>query len=900
MAKDQATSAKTAGDDKVTPMMAQYLEIKAANPDCLLFYRMGDFYELFFDDAVQAAEALDITLTRRGKHLGDDIPMCGVPVHAADSYLARLIRKGFKVAVGEQTEDPAEARKRGGKAVVRRDVVRIVTPGTLTEDVLLDARANNYLAALARARGRYALAWVDISTGDFHLSAVTPAEIDTELGRLLPGEILVSETLLEDDGVAGALGEWRTRVTPRPANAFDSAAGEARLKALFSLGSLDGLGAIDRAEAAAAGAIVGYLEETQKTELPRLLRPRVGSERRTMAIDRATRRNLELVETLSGERGGSLLAIVDRTVTGAGARLLAARLSAPLTDPAAVNARLDLVGYFVERETLRERLRHRLRRTPDMERALSRLAVGRGGPRDLAAVRDTLEAAGIVKAALQADLERGDLGGAPEQLTAALDALGEHSGTVDRLSSALKAELPMTTRDGGFIAQGFDDALDEFRALRDESRRLIAGMEGRYRETTGIAALKIKHNNVLGYHIEVKPAQAGKLMEPPLAAEFTHRQTLANAVRFNTPELAELAGRIGEADVRAFARELDLFELLKNEVLQVWDVLMAAARGLAALDVATALAELAEAGRFTRPVVDDSVEFSVKGGRHPVVERFLKEASSEPFVANDCNLAPDQRLWLITGPNMAGKSTFLRQNALIAIMAQMGSFVPAEHARIGVIDRLFSRVGASDDLARGRSTFMVEMIETAAILNQATAKSLVILDEIGRGTATYDGLSIAWATVEHLHEVNACRGLFATHYHELKVLAERLDGLALHAMRVREWKGEVVFLHEVGPGSADRSYGIQVARLAGLPAKVIARAEQVLGQLEETGQGLTLAQMADDLPLFSTLTPGPARAAGPSPAEALLDEVNPDELTPKAALEVLYRLKALSEGDDGA
>ncbi|RMF07852.1 MAG: DNA mismatch repair protein MutS, partial [Alphaproteobacteria bacterium] len=717
-------------------MMAQYLEIKAQHPDCLLFYRMGDFYELFFDDAVAAAEALDITLTRRGKHLGEDIPMCGVPVHSADSYLARLIRKGFKVAVGEQTEDPAEARKRGSKAVVQREVVRIVTPGTLTEDVLLDARANNYLAALARAQNCYALAWVDISTGDFHLSRVAASEIDTELGRLLPGEILVSERLLADDRMAqSALAEWMPRVTTRPATDFDSADGEARLKALFGLGSLDGLGTIERAELAAAAAIVGYLEETQKQNLPKLARPRVETVNETMAIDRATRRNLELSETLSGERKGSLLATIDRTVTGGGARLLAQRLGAPLTDPVEINGRLDLVGYFVERETLRERLRSRLRRTPDMERALSRLSVGRGGPRDLAAVRDALGAAGTIRAALAAEIERSDLAGTPVQLERAMTGIGEHAALVDRLTAALQPDLPLTTREGGFIARGYDGTLDEFRTLRDESRRLIAGMEGRYRESTGIANLKIKHNKLLGYHIEVKPAQAGKLMEPPLSAEFTHRQTLANAVRFNTAELADLAGRIGEADVRALAREMELFEQLRQQVLGQWDDLMAAAHALAELDVATALAELAEASRFTRPVVDDGLDFSVVGGRHPVVERFLVEAGSQPFVANDCNLASDQRLWLITGPNMAGKSTFLRQNALIAILAQMGSFVPAESAHIGVVDRLFSRVGASDDLARGRSTFMVEMIETAAILNQATERSLVILDEIGRGTA---------------------------------------------------------------------------------------------------------------------------------------------------------------------
>jgi len=900
MAKNQAAVAQDSGDqgenDKVTPMMAQFLEIKSDHQDCLLFYRMGDFYELFFDDAVKAAEALDITLTKRGKHLGEDIPMCGVPVHSADSYLARLIRKGFKVAVGEQTEDPAEAKKRGSKSVVRREVVRIVTPGTLTEDVLLDARSNNFLVALARVQDSYGLAWVDISTGDFHLSALGLNDIDAELGRLNPGEILVSDTVMDtDEGLAHALRDWGACLSFRPSTCFDSSAGERRIKNLFNLSVLDGLGTIERAELAAAGAVIDYLQETQKSSLPRLTRPQVETVRGTMAIDRATRRNLELAETLSGDRKGSLLAIVDRTVTGAGARLLASRLNAPLTDPARINDRLDLVGWFLEREPLRQRIRERLRRTPDMERALSRLSVGRGGPRDLAAVRDSLATAAHLKDLLYREGEQGSLGALPAELSMAVEGLGDHIATEELLGQALKSELPVTTRDGGFIAKGFDGALDEFRTLRDESRRLIAGMEGRYRDVTGIAALKIKHNNVLGYHIEVKPAQAGKMMEPPLSAEFTHRQTLANAVRFNTAELAELAGKISEADVRALARELEIFEQLTGEVLAGWDAFMAVARALAGLDVATALAELAAANRYARPSVDDSLEFSITGGRHPVVEAVLKQTTNDPFVANDCNLSPDQNLWLITGPNMAGKSTFLRQNALIAVMAQMGSFVPAEAAHIGAVDCLFSRVGASDDLARGRSTFMVEMVETAAILNQATERSLVILDEIGRGTSTYDGLSIAWATVEYLHEVNQCRGLFATHYHELKVLAERLQGLALHAMRVKEWKGEVVFLHEVGPGSADRSYGVQVGRLAGLPDKVIARAEQVLGQLEESGQTRTILKLADDLPLFAALEPEPLASKGASPVEGLLDEVNPDDLTPKSALELVYRLKSLRD-----
>ncbi len=870
-------------------MMAQYLEIKAANPGCLLFYRMGDFYELFFDDAVTAAAALDITLTKRGKHLGEDIPMCGVPIHAAETYLARLIKKGFKVAVCEQVEDPAAAKKRGTKAVVRREVIRLVTPGTLTEDTLLDGRANNYLAAIARARGAHALAWADISTGEFRLQSLALSGLEAALARLRPGEILISDAIAGDDPLFAALSDWTGRVTRAAAASFDSAQGEKRLRELFGQAAIDALGSDNRQAHAAAGAIISYLAETQKTHLPRLAPPGLEAPQGVMAIDAATRRNLELMETLSGARDGSLMAAIDRTVTSPGARLLAARLAAPLTDPAAINERLDAVAFFVDEPALGERLRAILRRTPDMERALSRLSVLRGGPRDLAGIRDGLAAAEAIKGVLAADP-----GLLPPALARSVVDLGAHQELIDRLSAALSPDLPLNARDGGFIARGHDAALDEFRLLRDEGRRLIAALEGAYRDKTGIAGLKIRHNNVLGYHIDLKPKDAQKLLEPPYNAEFTHRQTLTNSVRFNTPELADLAARLAEADVKALARELELFDQLSGLVLAAGGGIAQAARALAELDAATALADLAVAANYVRPVVDDSLAFRIDGGRHPVVEAALKRAHAGPFVANTCDLSPDARLWLLTGPNMAGKSTFLRQNALIAILAQMGSFVPARAAHIGVVDKLFSRVGASDDLARGRSTFMVEMIETAAILTQAGERSLVILDEIGRGTATYDGLSIAWATVEHLHDVNRARALFATHYHELKALAERLSRLALHAMRVKEWQGEVVFLHEVGPGSADRSYGIQVARLAGLPAAVIERAETVLATLEGGAQGSHLATLAADLPLFASLKPAP-RTPKTSAVAAALAGLNPDDLTPKEALEALYRLKALSQ-----
>ncbi|MDP6690807.1 MAG: DNA mismatch repair protein MutS, partial [Alphaproteobacteria bacterium] len=827
--------AAPAGTDKPTPMMEQFLAIKGQYDDCLLFYRMGDFYELFFDDALAASAALDITLTKRGKHLGADIPMCGVPVHAADTYLSRLIRKGFRVAVCEQTEDSAEAKKRGGKAVVQRAVVRLVTPGTLTEDALLDARVNNYLAVLAQVRGAHALAWLDLSTSEFLTSEIQEETIGSELARLSPGELVVADAMLAEASEAEWRQDWAERITPYAAARFDSGSGQRRLQALYKVASLDAFGDFSRAELAACGALVEYLEMTQVGRLPRLEPPRQVSGRETMAIDPATRRNLELTRTLSGEVRGSLLATIDRTVTGAGARLLARHIAAPLMMPEAIEGRLDMVDYFIAAERLRQDLRATLRQSPDMARALARLCLERGGPRDLAAIRDGLSAAhtlGGLLAAVEMPLQ-------PEGIADAARGLGRHDALVDELAKALSPEPPISNRDGGFIATGYRADLDELRQLRDASRKLIVGLESDYRQQAGIDNLKIKHNRVLGYFIEVAARRADGLMAAPLNETFMHRQTMANVVRFSTVELGDLERRIAESADKALALELELFAELSGRVEAEAEAISRAGDAMAGLDVAAANGEMAVTGRYCRPVVDDSQGFVIQGGRHPVVEAALAERNEGAFIANNCDLGEEARIWLVTGPNMAGKSTFLRQNALIAILAQMGSYVPAASARLGAVDRLFSRVGAADDLARGRSTFMVEMVEAAAILNQATERSLVILDEIGRGTATYDGLSIAWAAVEHLHEVNRCRALFATHYHELTALAGKLDALANVTMRVKEWQGDVVFLHEVGPGAADRSYGIQVAKLAGLPPSVIGRAETVLAGLE---QGETLGK----------------------------------------------------------
>jgi len=889
MSPEQSVRAKRGSAGKAdapaataSPMIRQYQAIKQDNPDSLLFFRMGDFYELFFEDAVKAAEALNITLTKRGRHDGDDIPMCGVPHHAADSYLERLIRQGFKVSVCEQMEDPAAAKKRGPKSVVRRDVVRVVTPGTLTEDTLLDARRHNYLAALGRAGNDLALAWIDISTGDFSVSPTSPADLSADLARLDPRETLVADGLLAKPEIKDALTDLAGALTPLPTGRFDSQAGERRLKALFEVAALDGFGSFARAELGAAGALVDYIELTQKGRMPLIRPPALISAGSAMALDAATRRNLELTETLSGAREGSLLHVIDRTVTGAGARRLAAHLAAPLTAVDDINRRLDMVQHFHQQDRLRDEIRAALRKTPDIERALSRLSLGRGGPRDLAAIRDGLGQAAAIRAMLD--------DAAPDGIRASQQHLGDHAALVDELTKALAGDLPVLVRDGGFIAERYDAALDEFIALCTQSGDLLKALRTHYRQKTGIDSLKVTSNNVLGHFIEVTPRHADAM-----GPDFIHRQTLISAVRYTTPELVDLQEKIESAGAKALAREIDLFERLRQSVLDAGAALGRAAAAIAALDVAASLAVLAVERGYCRPEIDDSLAFEILDGRHPVVEAAAAAMQDTPFVPNDCGLGPDNRLWLVTGPNMAGKSTFLRQNALIAMLAQMGAFVPARQARLGVVDRVFSRVGAADDLARGRSTFMVEMVETAAILNQSGERALVILDEIGRGTATFDGLSIAWATVEYLHDVNRCRALFATHYHELTALAGKLDRLSNHTMRVTEWQGDVVFLHEVGPGVASGSYGIQVARLAGLPWPVIDRAGEVLALLEKGEQSGALSRLAEDLPLFHAAKRSPVSQA-PAPDNALIEALTallPDDMAPREALEALYRLKAL-------
>jgi DNA mismatch repair protein MutS len=883
----------------LTPMMAQFFEIKAVNPGYLLFYRMGDFYELFFEDAEIASAALGIVLTKRGKHLGEDISMCGVPIHAANDYLNKLIRLGHRVAVCEQMEDPAEAKKRGSKSVVRRDVVRLVTPGTLTEDDHLDARSANYLAALSMVRHGdtdFALAWADISTGETFVADLSADRLSDELARIAPAELLLTErtreTLIERHLFAPS---WAEIASIAPPEAADSELALDHIRRAFAADVFDP-SALSRAGRAALGALLAYVDQSQKGRPAPLRPPLLDAADAVIAIDAATRQSLEILQTQRGQSKNSLRHAIDLTVTAPGARLLANRLAAPLRDAAAINARLDAVSRLVDDTILRAKLRTELKSVPDLARALSRLALERGGPRDLAAIGKAVGVALALgeKLAQVSDLPA-VLSGLAQTLAAAPRPLASE------FALALADDLPLLTRDGGFVRAGYNAKLDEERALGSETRAVVAALQARLMDETDVRSLKIKHNGVLGFFVEVPASHGQKLLEAPHREIFIHRQTLANAMRFTTTELAELEGRIARAQDAALEIEHTIFAQLREAALIETVRLQHLADSLAELDVTASLAEIAATRGYCRPQVDDSLAFAILGGRHPVVETMVK-AEGHAFVANDADLSGADdigggKLWLVTGPNMGGKSTFLRQNALIAILAQMGSFVPADSAHIGVVDRLFSRVGASDDIAHGRSTFMVEMVETAAILNRATRRSLVVLDEIGRGTATFDGLSIAWAAVEALHETTGCRALFATHFHELTSLAKTLTRVANVTMKVREWEGEVVFLHEVGPGAADRSYGIQVARLAGLPEPVIARAKQVLDVLEQRSAGTASSSqkvsVLDDLPLFAH-QPAPA-VASKDPVLEALDAIRPDEMTPKQAIDTLYELKKIRD-----
>jgi DNA mismatch repair protein MutS len=872
--------------------MAQYLAAKAAHPDALLFFRMGDFYELFFDDAKAAATALDIALTKRGQHLGEDIAMAGVPAHAADAYLAKLVRKGFKVAICDQTEDPAEARKRGSKSVVRREVVRIVTPGTLTEESLLDPRSANRLAGLASAAGglELALAWADVSTGEFGVMSAPAQRLVDEAAALSIGELVIIDTALELPA-GKAIAAISGAVTPRPAAKGDAKTAQRVLEQGFGVQTLDAFGAFTKAELSALGVVYDYISLTQAGGLPKLSAPRRFQTTGLVAIDATTRASLELDKSQRGTRDGSLLGTIDRTRTAAGGRLLAERITRPLTDLQTINARLDAVAFLVEAGSIRHALREALGQVPDLARALSRLELGRGGPRDLRAIGVALAKGNEIVTHLPRDL--------PVEMADARAALNlielpQLAALAEDVLAMIVPEPGLLARDGGFIAPAFDTALDEMRLLATNARQVVANLTAEVSAQSGMS-LKIRNNAVLGYFIEATPKQAEALMSPPLNARFIHRQTNASAVRFTTTALIDLDGQIARAGQRALAREMELWEAVLARVVAAAPLLRGAAMALATCDVAAGLAHWAVEVGATRPILDESYVFEATGARHPAVEAARVKAG-EVFTANACALDGEgtcaPRLTLITGPNMAGKSTFLRQNALLVVLAQAGIFVPAEHFRLGLVDAIFSRVGASDDLSKGRSTFMVEMVETATILNRAGPRAFVILDEIGRGTSTYDGLAIAWAVAEHLHDTNRCRALFATHYHELTALAQILSACGNANLRAREWKGDLIFLHEVISGAADRSYGVQVAKLAGLPGSAVARAKAILGTLEK-GQNGAKPLALDDLPLFARSEPITPEPPPKTALELAIEDLDPNNLSPRDALDFVYALKKL-------
>lgn len=863
----------------LTPMMQQYMIAKNEHPDCLVFYRMGDFYELFFDDAVTTSKILDIALTKRGKTESTAIPMCGVPFHAYEQYMGKLIRAGHKVAICEQIETAEQAKERGGyKALVRREVIRIITPGTVTEDALLEARENNYLAVLYQT----SLAWADLSTGELCVQHITDA--NNAVSVLQPKEIILSQGSFDDLVFNGTLSE-------QPAARFQSENGAQRIKQLFDVTHLDAFGSFTKSDLAALGALIDYVALTQKNETIALQPPVLHVEDDLLLIDGATRRNLELTQTLQGQRAGSLMATIDRTVTNSGSRLLARHFNAPLAKSDAINKRLDAVAWTIEHFGARKELRTLLNRCPDIERALSRLTLGRGGPRDLAALRDGLIQARDIQPLLNSNVSLISTIQNNLNLSSALTDL------VADLQRALMEELPLLTRDGKFIASGYSAVIDELHGLQNDSKKIMAQLQAKYVAASGISTLKIKHNNILGFFIEVTPTVADKAFHTPDPEKgpesrlFIHRQSLATAARFTTAELAELDKKISEADARCLHAELEIFDSLVTRIQQNSTTIRTIADALAQLDVVCAWGELALEQNYTKPKIDSTLAFTIEQGRHPVVETSLK-ASATQFMPNDSDLTGAQRLWLLTGPNMAGKSTFLRQNAIITFMAQIGSYVPAASAHIGIVDRLYSRVGAADDLAQGKSTFMVEMVETAAIVHQATERSLVILDEIGRGTATFDGLSIAWSTLEYLHNINKCRGLFATHYHELTRLENSLNHMKCYTLNVREWKNDIIFLHEVIKGSANRSYGIHVAKLAGMPKNLLARAQTLLHELEQNSVSKTLDEKIVNMPLFSAPQNSlPMTEATENPIVKMLSEIDPDTLSPREALEILFNLK---------
>lgn len=868
--RDDEQSAHSATRFGITPMMKQYLDVKSSHKEAILFYRMGDFYEMFFEDALIASPVLGIALTKRGQHQGADIPMCGVPFHSSDSYIERLIEKGYKVAICEQMETPEEAKKRGYKSVVRREVIRIITPGTITEDSLLNNSSANFLLAIAGIKENLALAWTDISTGEFYTCNSNLNSLNNDLSRINPKEILISDRLYKEETINNALADFRRIITIQANNLYDLKKAEHKIKQYYNVITSEAFGSYHPVELIACGAILEYVELTQKTTDVRINHPKHLNNSLFMSIDAATRRNLELFSNTSGEKHNSLLAVINKTKTSCGFRLLNQYLSAPLIDVESINNRLSLVDFFINNLELNLKITNLLSSFGDIERSLSRLYLNRGGPRDLQTIKQSLTVADQILACFTYFT-----GNLDEVLQKHLSNLHNFDNLRIELESSLADELPSLARDGGFIKTNYNPKLDQLYELKNNSKNQLQLLKQKYVEQTGINSLKINYNNVLGYFIDITPQHVNKMNNEL----FIHRQTLANSVRYTSIELRNLESEILNVSDNILKLELNLYQQLVNLVIGKADHLSLFAQTIAVIDVSCNFAQLAKQNNYCKPFLDNSVNFNIVEGRHPVIEHSLKNQKQE-FVANDCHLESNKNLWLITGPNMAGKSTFLRQNAIISILAQIGCYVPAKSAHLGIVDKIYSRVGAADDLARGRSTFMVEMVETANILNNSTNKSLIILDEIGRGTSTYDGVSIASACLEFIHDKLKCRALFATHYHELTALKDQLNSLVCYTMQIKEWQDKIIFLHKIIPGIADKSYGIHVASMAGLPREVILKAEAILVSLEKDHT----KAMHVDLKTTTIAT---------NPIIEELEKLDLDDLSPKQALEVLYNLKKM-------
>ena len=891
--------------DDATPSTRQYLDIKSEYAEYILFYRVGDFYELFFDDAIKASKALDILLTKKGSYKGEPIPMCGVPYHAYESYLAKLIKQGFKVAICEQMETPEEAKKRGGsKALVERKVVRLVTPGTLTEDHILDARKNNYLVCCVQNEKNYGFAWVDLSTGDFFTRNIDfnigeQADVlQSFLSYIDAEEIVVSDLSLRDSSIFNVLRHYQQKLTVLPQARFNLISSQKMLEKFYHIQTVEAFGSFSKHEIIAAGIALDYIEATQKGKLPQLKHPVQYNQSKILELDAATRQSLEVIKTSNADKRYTLLNTINRTITPVGSRLLNYRLANPSVDIDVINQRLNMIDFFIKAPKIRKTIREYFQQIADVEKIIARMSLNRCPPNELFQLGITLSYIPKIKNLIN-NIETYDLSleKVPDEIDTLLKSLADFSVLVTEIGDALNEydDLPTKTNIGGFIRPGYNATLDQLHELKTNQKTAVNELEKKYIDETGIQNLRIRSTSILGYFIEVPAKMAKDMIQLP---QFLHRQSVLNAARFTTVELNEMEQEINSADDKALALEFSLYDNLIDKTLCVTTDIYNAAQVFAELDIASSLADLAVEKKYCRPIIDNSHDFIIKDGRHPVVEKSIEKSFEGTFVGNDCNLNNnDNRIWLLTGPNMAGKSTFLRQNAIIILLAQMGSYVPCSYAKIGVVDKIFSRVGASDDLSRGRSTFMVEMVETAAILNQATERSFVILDEIGRGTATYDGLSIAWAVVEHLHEINKCRTLFATHYHELTVLSNKLKQLSLHCMKIKEFNDNVIFLHQVINGAADRSYGIHVAKLAGIPKLTISRAEQILQSLEQNPNRTSINDIENDLPLFAALKKQDKKeekiSEKPNPIIDMINAIEPDSLTPKDALDKLYELKKI-------